>query len=108
MSMTDIEKRACNGGVSLPILAELPVRVSRDTAAELLKQLYFEISPRTLERWPLAWRILNGKAHCETADLFAMAEARVAEAPVIMGGAAPKAGHSPVNARLASLTGVRD
>ncbi|HME23712.1 MAG TPA: hypothetical protein VKI44_20700 [Acetobacteraceae bacterium] len=69
-----------------PDLTELPVRLSRDTAAKLLSKYFFEVSPRTLERWPVAWRQLNGRAHAETADLFAYAESVLAGAPVIMGG----------------------
>ena len=69
MGMTDIEKRMLKDGAAQPDLGTLPVRVPRDVAAALLSQYFFKISPRTLERWPLAWRRLNGKAHCETKDL---------------------------------------
>jgi mannose/cellobiose epimerase-like protein (N-acyl-D-glucosamine 2-epimerase family) len=69
-----------------PDLMELPIRLSRDTAAKLLSRYFFEVSPRTLERWPVAWRQLNGRAHAETSDLFAHAEAMLAAAPVVMGG----------------------
>lgn len=69
-----------------PDLTELPVRLSRDTAAKLLSRYFFEVSPRTLERWPVAWRQLNGRAHAETAELFAHAESVLTAAPVIMGG----------------------
>lgn len=86
MGLTDIEKRLLKGGSALPDLSALPVRVTRDTAAALLSKYFFKISPRTLERWPLTWRRLNGKAHCDTADLFALAESMLAEAPLVMGG----------------------
>ncbi len=91
MRMTDIEKRVLKRGGSAPIpdLSELPIRVPRPRAANLVTQFYFEISPRTLERWPLAWQRLNGKAHCSTAELFAVAEAKLTEAPVLMGGCRP-------------------
>jgi hypothetical protein len=39
-----------------------------------------------VERWPVAWRQLNGRAHAETAELFAHAESMLTAAPVIMGG----------------------
>jgi hypothetical protein len=87
MGLTDIERRRLKGGAAEPDLAELPVRVTRMKAAELLTRFFFETSPRTLERWPLAWRRLNGKAHCETAQLFEVAESKLAEAPPVMGGA---------------------
>ena len=75
-------------------LANLPVRVPRDAAAELVKRYFFHISPRTLERWPLKWRLLNGRAHVETCELFAVAELRLVAAPVIAGGKRPSLGAS--------------
>jgi hypothetical protein len=81
-----IEKPALNGDLALPERSELPVRVDRETAAKLLTQYYFRTHRRSLERWPLTWRLLNGRAHCETAELFALAEAKLAEAPPVMGG----------------------
>ena len=74
MTGVSIEKRTLKGGVALPDLSELPVRVDRETAAKLLTKYYFRTHRRSLERWPLAWRLLNGRAHCETAELFAVAE----------------------------------
>lgn len=70
----------------IPSLADLPIRVDREVGAKLLSRYFFKISPRTLERWPLTWRRLNGKAHCETAELFDVAEAMLSAAPAIMGG----------------------
>lgn len=66
--------------------AALPVRVTRERGAELLTQYYFKISARSLERAPLAWQRLNGKAHCLTADLFAWAEGKLATAPPVIAG----------------------
>jgi hypothetical protein len=86
MGLTNIQKRALKGGTSLPDLSEFPVWVPRVAGAKLVTDHYFQISPRTLERWPLAWRLLNGRAHCTTAELFAEAERRLASAPVVMGG----------------------
>lgn len=48
----------------------LPARVTRPRAADLVTERYFEVSQRTLERWPLNWRLVNGKSHCEVAELF--------------------------------------
>jgi hypothetical protein len=66
--------------------SHLPVRVPRDVAAKLVTLNFFEISPRTLERWPLSWCLLNGRAHCETEELFAEAASRLAAAAAVMGG----------------------
>jgi hypothetical protein len=65
----------------------LPQRVDRRTAAALLTQHMFPVSHRTLEAWPLAWRVVNGKAVVKTEDLFAVAEAKLAAAPSIRGRA---------------------
>jgi hypothetical protein len=86
MGLTTVEKRALSGGVFLPDLSELPIRVPREVAANLLTKYFFKTSARSLERWPLRWRNLNGRAHCETAELFAEAERRLNEAAVVMGG----------------------
>jgi hypothetical protein len=86
MAVTDTEKRAQKRGANAPDLSDLPVRVPRDKAAKLVSQYFFQVSPRSMERWNLAWRRLNGKAHCETAELFARAGAMLAAAPPMMGG----------------------
>jgi hypothetical protein len=58
MGPTDVEERGLKGGVALPDLSQLPVRVPRDVGAELLTKYFFKTSPRTLERWPVPWRLL--------------------------------------------------
>ncbi len=57
--------------------------VDRKTGAELVTRHAFPVSPRTLEVWPLDWRIVNGRALCETAQLFAVAQAKLDSAPLI-------------------------
>ena len=63
------------------LLADLPPRVTRSVAAELVTRYFFHVSKRTLERWPLHWRVLGGKAHCETDELFDVAAKALADAP---------------------------
>ncbi len=70
----------------MPDLAGLPRRVDRKTGAELVTQYFFPVSPRSLEVWPLTWRRVNGYAVCETAELFAVAQAKLDAAPPIRGG----------------------
>lgn len=89
MSITDIEKPGMKGGASLPDRSELPVRQTRKRAAEFLRRYYFETSHRTLERAPIRWALLNGQAHCLTADLIQWADDVVAAAPMVMGGRRP-------------------
>jgi hypothetical protein len=67
-------------------LDDLPKRAPREELARLVTRYYFQISPRTLERWPIRWLHLNGRAHGEVAEVFALAEAKLAEAPPVMGG----------------------
>ena len=68
------------------ILNELPARVDRQDGAALITQLLFPISPRTLERWPVTWRRINGRALVETYELLVEAQRRVDSAPAIRGG----------------------
>jgi hypothetical protein len=74
---------ADGGGRDIP---DLPARVDRGVGAVLVTQRYFPVSPRTLEAWPLTWRHVNGKAVCETAELFAVARAKLDAAPPVRGG----------------------
>ena len=69
---------------------ELPVRAPRNRLAEFVTNRYFKVSPRSLERWPVTWRRVNGKAHAETAEVFAVAEAMLAAAPPVKAGSRHK------------------
>ena len=91
MAVPDDEKRAQKRGGNAPYLSDLPVRVPRDVAAKLVSQYFFQVSPRSMERWNLAWRRVNGRAHCETADAFAVAKSMLDAAPPVMGGRRPVA-----------------
>jgi len=66
--------------------AELPWLVDRRRGAQLVSETYFRTSHRTLETWPLTWRHVNGRALCELAELFSVAEAKIAAAAPIRGG----------------------
>jgi hypothetical protein len=78
-------------GTDLPpeltdLLADLPVNVDRKTGARLVTKHFFPTSDRTLERWPLPWQRVNGRAITPTIALLALAYAKLAAAPVVMGG----------------------
>jgi hypothetical protein len=73
------------------LLEQLPPRVPREQAGQLISRHFFAVSHRTMERWPISWRRLNGKAHCETAELFAEAQRVLDEAPAIRSGKAQQA-----------------
>jgi hypothetical protein len=66
---------------------EMPIRYgSREQLADIHGHYYGPISHRTLERWPLRWRKVNGRAVAEVREFLAEAERRFREAPVIMSG----------------------
>jgi hypothetical protein len=82
-----VDQEPTNPSGIAELLATLPVRVPRDEAARLIGRLFFQVSPRTLERWPVTWRHLNNRAHVEVAELFAVAQRMLDEAPPVRGGA---------------------
>jgi hypothetical protein len=65
-----------------PDMSTLPVRVDRKTAANLVTRFFFSCTTRGVETWALDWRLVNGKAHCETAELFTVAQAKLDAAPL--------------------------
>jgi hypothetical protein len=60
----------------------LPRNADRKTIAAIVTALCFPVSPRTIERWPLPVRKVNGAALYETKVALAMAEAKLAAAHV--------------------------
>ena len=66
-----------------PDLTRLPRRVDADGAAELVTQHYFPITADVVQSWRLVWRWVDGRAVCETADLFSFAEAKMDAAPLV-------------------------
>lgn len=69
-----------------PDLTAYPVRMDRNGLVAFITKHFFQVSPRSLERWPLTWRHVNGKAHADTAEAAAVAEAMLDAAPPIRGG----------------------
>jgi hypothetical protein len=66
------------------VLPNHPEYADLKTAARLVTERYFRVSHRSLEKWPLAIRLLNGRRHVKTSDLFARVEALIANAPPVM------------------------
>ena len=64
----------------------LPVRIDRRLAAKIVSDRFFPISRRTLERWPLTWRRINGRALVDTNELLAEAQRRVEDSAAVRGG----------------------
>jgi hypothetical protein len=67
-----------------PDLSSHPRRVDRKTGAALVTHHFFPVTARGLEAWPIAWRMVNGKAVCDTPELFAVAQAKLDAAPPIL------------------------
>jgi hypothetical protein len=68
------------------VLKTAPTYSARPPGADLVSQHIVAVSPRTLEVWRLPWQRVNGRAITPTIALFAVAYAKLAAAPVTMGG----------------------
>jgi hypothetical protein len=55
------------------ILGTLPINLDRRAAAAAITKYIFPVSHRTLERWPVATRRVNGRAVGATKDWLAAA-----------------------------------
>jgi hypothetical protein len=64
----------------------LPPRARRQAQANALKAQGFDVSPRTLERWPVTVIKVNKKALLDTAETFAHAQKMLDAAPIVRGG----------------------
>lgn len=69
-----------------PALPAHPVNIDRRAGAELVTRLFFPVSHRTIEAWPLPVRRVNGKALYLTDDLLTYAQQKLDAAPAIRGG----------------------
>ena len=85
-------------GAAVPDLSALPRRVTRRMGAELVSRHFFPVSHRSLEVWPLTWRHVNGYSVCETAELFAVARAKLEAAPPTRSGRRPASTEAPAAA----------
>ena len=54
----------------------LPVNADKVTGAAIITHLFFPVSPRTLEKWPLTVRRPNKAAIYEVAKLLEIAKAK--------------------------------
>jgi hypothetical protein len=65
-------------------------RLDRIDGARVISQYFFPISARTLEAWPLSYKVVNGRAICRTEHLLAHARMLLEAAPEIRGGRQPQ------------------
>lgn len=61
--------------------AESRTLITRREAAELISREYFPIRPKTLEKWPLTVRRVNGRALLDVGELRAFCTAKIKAAP---------------------------
>ena len=66
-------------------ISNLPARLDRRTAAKVITCYFFPVSHRTLETWPIRWRIVNGRALAETEEILAFAAKKLADAVSLRG-----------------------
>jgi hypothetical protein len=81
-----MHKTEINPGGGTVVPGNLPARVCRRMAAQIVTRIFFPVSHRTLERWPVTWRRINGRALVDTSELLAEAQRRLDEATAIIGG----------------------
>ena len=55
--------------------------LDRRSAARLVSDLYFPVTKRAIERWPLDGKLLNGRFMIREADLHAYCAAKLRSAP---------------------------
>ena len=62
----------------------IPEYCDRRSGARLIKDHYgIDVSPRTMERWPIPSQRVNGRRTMKTRHLFAYVDALISAAPVI-------------------------
>lgn len=64
---------------------DLPARLDRRMAAQIITRHFFPVSHRTLETWPIRWRLVNGRALAETEEVLAFAAKKLADAVSLRG-----------------------
>jgi hypothetical protein len=69
-----------------PDPSKLPRYGDRRLLAQIHHRYWGPVSARTLEKWPLVWRILNGRAISEVRPFLIEAQRRFDAAPAILGG----------------------
>jgi hypothetical protein len=70
----------------MPGDAELPSFATRDELARHISATRFSISRRTIERWPISVRTINGRTRLDTAKALAYADVLIASAPAVARG----------------------
>lgn len=73
------------------LVVRLPRNVDRTKAAEIVRQYFFEMSPRSFKPtvWPLTTRYLNRRAMFPTIEVVLLAHAKLGAAPTTMASRNP-------------------
>jgi hypothetical protein len=70
--------------------ANLPAFMTRRELAEHIGRTRFRISRRTIERWPIPFRIIAGRTRLDTQKALAHADMLIKNAPTVAGGKVPR------------------
>jgi hypothetical protein len=65
---------------------DLPLFMTRRELAAHVSATRFPVSPRTIERWPVRGKFLNGHRVVDTNHALEHADAMIAEAPTVATG----------------------
>ena len=58
----------------------------KDQLAQIHNRYFGKLSPRSLERWPINWRKVNGRNVSSVRDFLELSKRRFEGAPLIRGG----------------------
>ena len=75
---------------SEPDPKRLPASLDRTGVARVVSHYFFPVSSRTIEAWPLPYRVIAGRAVYRTAEVLAFARRLLESAPLIRGGRQPQ------------------
>ena len=64
----------------------LPHSGTLETASHVVSEMYFPVSPRSMERWDLATRVVNKRTIVEIAEVVAVARQMLESAPQVRRG----------------------
>jgi hypothetical protein len=54
--------------------------------AQIHNRYFGKLSPRSLERWPLTWRKVNGRNVSSVRDFLELSKSKFESAPLVRGG----------------------
>jgi hypothetical protein len=59
-------------------------------AAAFVSDIWFEIAPKSVRKWPLGWKLIHGRSRASSDAIAAYAELLIAQAAVVRRGPVQK------------------